>query len=113
MPDVIDHVYGGVPPVAAKVWEYDMPSVPVGRGDEVVIETGWAIVIESVLDAVCTPLSAACTIKVNVPTSAFFGVPVINPPPDRFSPEGKDEAGESSFQVYGVTPPAATRAVEG
>jgi hypothetical protein len=97
-PDVTIHVNGGVPPVAAKLWEYDMPSVPVGRGDPVVIESGWATVIESTLDAVCTPLSATCTVKVVVPIAAFFGLPSILPPPDRFSPSGREEP-ESSLQA--------------
>src|SRR5215813_456786 len=89
-PEVTDHVYGCVPPVAAKVWEYDMPSMPFGRGDDVVIETGAATVIESTLDAVCTPLSATCTVKVVVPIAGFFGLPLIFPSPDRLSPSGKD-----------------------
>src|SRR5262245_15302286 len=96
-PVVTDHVYGGVPPVAAKLWEYDMPSVPFGRGDDVVIETGAATVIESTLDTVCTP-SVTCTVKEVVPTAEFFGLPLIDPPPDRVSPSGREDP-ESSFQV--------------
>ena len=56
-PAVTDHAYGCVPPVAARVWEYAVPIVPFGRGDEVVIERGCgSIVIENdfvvVVDAV-------------------------------------------------------------
>jgi len=37
---VTDHIYGGVPPVAAKLWEYAVPTVPFGSGDSVVIASG-------------------------------------------------------------------------
>ena len=33
-------IYGGVPPVAAKVWLYDVPMVPAGNGVAVVITGG-------------------------------------------------------------------------
>ena len=33
VPDAIDHVYGGVPPVASNMYEYDWFCVPSGRGD--------------------------------------------------------------------------------
>ena len=41
-PDVIVQLYGGVPPVAAKVSEYAVPTVPMPRGDAVLMETGVA-----------------------------------------------------------------------
>lgn len=47
VPDVTDHVYGCVPPMAAKLCEYAVPTVPFGRGDVVVIETGGIIVREN------------------------------------------------------------------
>ena len=34
------HVYGGVPPVAAKLWEYDVPTIPTGREDPVDMAIG-------------------------------------------------------------------------
>jgi len=70
---------------------------PLGRGVDVSIKSAGAIVIESALDAVCTPLSATCTVKLDVPVAVFFGLPLIDPPPDRFSPSGRDP--ESSLQV--------------
>ena len=40
LPTVTDHVYGGVPPVAARVCEYAVPTVPLGSGEVVVTQTG-------------------------------------------------------------------------
>jgi hypothetical protein len=97
VPELRDHVYGGNPPLAARLWEYGMPIAPLGRGEAVSIASGGDIVIESALDAVCTPLSATCTVKLNVPVAEFFGLPSILPPPDRLSPSGRDP--EISFQV--------------
>ena len=56
VPDVTDHVKPGTPPLAAKVCEYAVPTVPFGRGDEVVIESGGSIIVRvnafvAVLDA--------------------------------------------------------------
>lgn len=39
-PVVTDHVYGGLPPDAAKACEYDFPTWPAGNGDPVVMVTG-------------------------------------------------------------------------
>jgi len=74
-----------------------MAIAPLGRGEAVSIESAGDIVIDSALDAVCTPLSATCTVKLNVPVAEIFGLPSILPPPDRFSPSGRDP--ESSFQA--------------
>src|SRR5262245_37437226 len=46
VPDVTDHRYGGAPPVAARLWEYAVPTAPFGR-DDVVIESGGMIVREN------------------------------------------------------------------
>src|SRR5262245_8915725 len=97
LPELRDHVYGGIPPLAARFSEYGMPIAPLGRGEDVSIESAGVIVIENVLDAVCTPLSATCTVKLNGSVAEFFGLPSILPPPDRFSPSGRDP--EISFQV--------------
>ena len=86
VPELRDHVYGGIPPLAARLREYGMLIAPPGRGEVVSIESAADIVIENALDAVCTPLSATCTVKLNVPVAEFFGLPSILPPPDRVSP---------------------------
>jgi hypothetical protein len=58
VPVVTDHAYGGVPPVAANVCEYAVPTVPFERGDDVVIESGGgSIVTANCFVAVCDALS--------------------------------------------------------
>ena len=54
--------------------------MPAGNGEAVVIEikTGAAlIVIDRILEAICEPLSIACTVKFDMP--ATVGVPLIAP----------------------------------
>ena len=43
-PDFTDHVYGGLPPLAARVSEYATPTVPEGSGVAVVIVKPEALV---------------------------------------------------------------------
>ena len=58
VPDVTDHVYGGVPPVAANVCEYAVPTVPFERGDGVVmVSGGGSIVMANCFVAVWDALS--------------------------------------------------------
>ena len=38
-----DQLYGVVPPVAANVWLYDVPTVPEGSGLDVLIASGTAM----------------------------------------------------------------------
>ena len=55
---VIDHAYGGVPPAAAKFWEYGAPTVPAGKVDCVVIETAAGLIVrERAFVDVCEPPS--------------------------------------------------------
>jgi hypothetical protein len=80
-PLAIDHVYGGVPPVALSVCEYATPTVP-GPNDEVVMTRGGtigagSIVMDRDLEAVPVLLSVTCTVNVAVPAAA--GVPLITP----------------------------------
>ena len=59
VPDAMVHEYCGVPPLAVKVWEYAVPTVPVGKGDDVVIDSGGgAIVMENGLGVLCPAPSA-------------------------------------------------------
>jgi hypothetical protein len=82
-PLAIDHAYGLVPPVAASVREYWLPTLPFGS-DVVVMLRVWAaaIVMLNCLVAICAALSVTRTVKVNIP--AAVGVPEIAPV-DEFS----------------------------
>jgi hypothetical protein len=78
--------------VAASVCEYAVPTVPLGSGELVVIDKGAGLIVSAnALVVVCVPLSAACTVKLAVPTAV--GVPLNTPLPlDRLSPAGSAPA---------------------
>ena len=84
------------------------PTLPAGRGEAVVIESGGAMAMENCWVAVCAPLSATRTVKVELP--AVVGVPLITPAADSVSPPGRDPA--LTDQVYGGNPLAAARVTE-
>jgi hypothetical protein len=56
-PEVVDHVYGPAPPEDCKAREYPEPTVPLGNGEVVTIESEVLIVIESACVAVREPAS--------------------------------------------------------
>jgi len=85
---IADQVYGANPPEAVKVSEYGAPTVPVGRGDGVTIESGTLIVRVRDCVAVLEPLSVTLTVKVDGP--AFVGVPLMTPAVDNPRPGGND-----------------------
>jgi len=86
-PVVTDHAYGGVPPVAAKLCEYAVPTVPFGRGDAVVIASGGGSTVRANdFVVICDALSRTWTVKFAVP--AVLGVPVITPAADNVRPAG-------------------------
>jgi hypothetical protein len=92
-PELSDHVYGVVPPDAPKVSEYGVPTVPGGRGDVVVIESGvtrGAMVTLNVFSAVrgLAPESVTRTVKLNDPF--IVGVPFMAPADDNPRPAGKE-----------------------
>jgi hypothetical protein len=82
-------VYGVVPPAAASIVEYAVPTVPLGRLVVEIIRTG-LIVMANVNAAVCgvPSESVTFTVKVDVPTTV--GVPEITPD-DSFNvrPDGR------------------------
>ena len=101
-PEVTDQPYGGVPPVAANVWLYALPTVPAGSGDDVVIDSAaGSTVTANAFVAVPPPLT--WTVKLETP--AAVGVPLKTPAEDSVSPAGS--APENTDQLYGVVPPVA------
>lgn len=112
-PDVIDHVYAGVPPLACNVRAYAVPSVPDGN-DNVVIVSELAplaaTAIDSTADAVCAgfPESVTRIVKLEVPLAT--GVPEITPV-DAASVKPRGRAPDVSDQVYAPVPPVAARGV--
>jgi hypothetical protein len=112
-PELMLQVYGVVPPDAASVVEYDVPTWP--EGTEVVViwtaVTAAAIVRLSDFVAVCAVgVVESVTFAVNVNEPEAVGVPEIAPVADRVRPAGN--APELMLQVYGVVPPDAASDVE-
>ena len=106
VPVVTDHAYGGVPPVAAKLCEYEVPTAPFGRGDAVVIESGGASTVRTNdFVVICDALSRTWTVKFAVP--AVVGVPVIAPAADNVRPAGG--VPDVTDHMYGGAPPEAAK----
>jgi hypothetical protein len=76
-PAEIDHVNGGVPPLAAKLYGYGAPTSPLGN-DIVVIVGADATLIERATVTDARTLSATLRVKSAGPASV--GVPLIWPP---------------------------------
>jgi hypothetical protein len=111
-PELIDQLYGVVPPVAANVDEYEVPAVPPGR-EEVVICTAVTEAVTVMLRlavAVCAGELESVTLTVNEEVPAVVGVPLITPEVLSVRPAGNEP--ELTDQVYGVVPPLAATVAE-
>ncbi len=105
-PPVTDHVYGGAPPDAASVAEYEAPTTPGASGEKVVIASAAFTVKTKLREAVYPALSRTCAVKLLAP--AVVGVPVIAPLGAKVSPAGGDPP--VTDHVYGGAPPDAANA---
>ncbi len=76
---VTDQVYGLTPSVAVKVREYDTPTVPLGSGDAVVIESGAGLMVIANGPEVALTEYRSVTRTVNDDVPAAVGVPEIRP----------------------------------
>ena len=93
--------------MAAKFWEYAVPTVPPVKGEAVVIvSAGGLIVREKDFVAVCAKVSATRTVKFDKP--AAVGVPLMVPPDESVTPAGSEP--DSTDQEYGAVPPVTERA---
>lgn len=104
-----DHRYGGMPPVAAIVAEYGVPTVPLGNDAVVIVSSAGAPIVKlSVFDAVCgVGDDESVTVTVTVLVPAAVGVPVICPVLGLIV---KFAGKPAALQVYGVVPPVAATA---
>ena len=76
-PELMDHEYGLVPPLAVSVCEYAAPTVPLGRDTVVTFKaTGETIKEKS---AETAELAESCTFMTIEDVPATVGVPVIVP----------------------------------
>jgi hypothetical protein len=105
LPEVIDHVYCPVPPVAAKVFENGVPRVTVGSATGMT-ESGVALTTSvRVADAVCTGLLRSETVTVKEKLPLVEVVPEIVPLEDSAIPAGR--LPEAIDHEYGAVPPLA------
>jgi hypothetical protein len=117
-PDASAHVYGGVPPVAARAALYGVPAVAAGKASvvmasgELMVMLTFPVVVADLGSGTGAKItnaeSVTRTLNTNVP--ARDGVPVICPFAARVKPGGKEPV--LSDQVYGGTPPLAVRVAE-
>jgi hypothetical protein len=101
------HEYGVVPPDAASVDEYAVPTIPLGNESVVIFSVGALLLMlmESGWVAFCTgeEESVTCTVKLDWPTAV--GVPLIVPFVFKLKPTGN--VPEVNAHEYGVVPPEA------
>ena len=107
------HLYGVVPPLAASVVEYAVPTCPVGT-DRLVICTGVTAAVTvrvNAFVAVCAVgVVESVTLAVKLKEPEAVGVPEIVPAEDSARPAGS--APELMLQPYGVVPPLAASVIE-
>jgi hypothetical protein len=108
------NLYGAVPPVAARVAEYAVPTVPEGR--EVVVNDTGVVVLATAATAMLNTLLTFCgvaeesvTVMVKLQLQAVVGVPLSAPLLIRAVPSGKPLG---TVNLYGAVPPVAAMVAE-
>jgi hypothetical protein len=105
VPEVNCQLYDSVPPVAASVWEYGVPTAPFGS--DVVATVNWETMVKVGLTvAACAGVPESVALKVNgVALAVAVGVPLIRPDDAvRVRPAGS--VPEVNCQVTAPLPPA-------
>src|SRR5450759_2067890 len=102
-------VSGAVPPDAAKLAEYAVPTVPMGA-EAVVIASGAGAMVtgEGRLAGAMLVPAASVTLTITVKLPAFVGVPLMAPAAVAVTPSGRPV----TVRLYGGTPPDAVRLAE-
>ncbi len=116
--DGLDHVSGGVPPVAVSVVEYAMPTWiggVLGSTGMVMRSCCGVIASDKTLETLSAGLLASVTLNVRetgeLAGVGVVGVPLITPV-DAFSDSPAGSVPEVSDHVYGVAPPVAVSVCE-
>ena len=93
VPSANDQLYGAVPPVAARVWEYGTPTWPIGKEVVRIVIAAGAIVMNKVEVAVAAGDAESVTLNViGLLETAAVGVPLIVPVDPIVSPGGNTPA---------------------
>lgn len=104
-PLLMENVYGAVPFVAARAWEYGVDVAPIGSGDAVVMVSAATVIVIAFVVVCCgVPESVIRTVKLEVPV--WLDVPLMVAPVKDI-PFGSEPA--LIAQVYGGVPPEPTR----
>ena len=108
VPEARLHIYGIVPPVAARVALYTTPTVPEANELVVMLSGGGgagATVILSALLTLCAGEEESVTRTVNEKLPLCVGVPEITPALESVNPGAS--VPEATLHAYGVVPPVA------
>ena len=76
VPVVIDHAYGGLPPLTTRACEYAPPTVPPGKAVVVMAKLETMLMLKFLVE-VADALSVTWTPKLKLPPTV--GVPLITP----------------------------------
>jgi hypothetical protein len=101
VPDVIEQLYGVVPPLVSIVALYTTPTVPLGK-EFVIVRAAGLITMVSGPDVVCVGEPESVTLTVTVELPAVVGVP-LTVHPLMLSPAGS--VPDVMLQLYGDVPP--------
>jgi hypothetical protein len=78
-PEVIDHLYGAVPPLTCNVWLYAVPTITEGSTEAAIVNGGAATKIVMEAELACPGLLLSFTIAVNIAAPLTLGTPEIVP----------------------------------
>jgi len=78
-PDVIDHLYGAVPPLTCNVWLYALPTITEGSAEAAIVNGDAATKIVTEAELIWAGLLLSFTIAVNVAVPPTLGTPEIVP----------------------------------
>lgn len=105
-PEIIDQLYGAVPPEAWSVWLYVAFTTPCVRADVVTVSGGMAGLMTILSDCVAVWLAESVTLAMKTKVPAAAGMPEIAPVEGvRDKPVGREP--DWRDHVYGSVPPVA------
>jgi hypothetical protein len=106
-PEAKDHEYGAVPPMAARVCEYDTVAT-ASCTDTVLMARLGPTTMESSFSAVLAALPSLLTWTVKLYDPTAVAIPEIWPAVFSARPGGSEEP-DASDHTYGLVPPLVTR----
>jgi hypothetical protein len=107
LPDAMDHVYPGVPPVTLSAFAYDAPTCAAGSEPDPMLSVGITgrTTIENVTVWLCAGELESETLKLKLDVPLAVGVPEITPALESVNPAGR--LPDATDHVYPGVPPDA------